>query len=118
MRIPEYSSNTEKTYLGWINRFILFHTSRVPESLGEVDVASFLEHSALKRKVSGATQAQALNAHVFFFARVLEKPLEGNWPYLNILRYFITEKDCIPLTAIRRRWNTKSSRPLLSLVSE
>jgi len=30
---------------------------------------------ALKRKVAGATQSQALNALVFFFARVLEKPL-------------------------------------------
>ncbi len=81
MRIPEYSINTEKTYLGWINRFILFHTSCVPESLGEADVASFLEHLALKRKVSGSTQAQALNALVFFFSRVLEKPLGDIGPY-------------------------------------
>jgi integron integrase len=38
-------------------------------------VSSFLEHLAVQRKVSGATQAQALNALVFFFARTLEKPL-------------------------------------------
>jgi integron integrase len=81
MRIPEYSINTEKTYLGWINRFIVFHTPCIPESLGEVDVASFLEHLALKRKVSGSTQSQALNALVFFFAKVLEKPLGDIGPY-------------------------------------
>ncbi|MES9858338.1 MAG: phage integrase N-terminal SAM-like domain-containing protein [Sedimenticola sp.] len=30
---------------------------------------------AVKRKVSGATQGLALNALVFFYARVLESPL-------------------------------------------
>lgn len=81
MRVPEYSINTEKTYLFWINRFILYHTSCAPEALGEAEVASFLEHLALKRKVSGATQALALNAIVFFFTRVLEKPLGEIGPY-------------------------------------
>ena len=75
MRIPEYSMNTEKSYLGWINRFLRFHHGLLPSHLSEPEVASFLEHLALKRKVAGATQSQALNALVFFFARVLEKPL-------------------------------------------
>lgn len=86
IRIPEYSISTEKTYLGWINRFILYHTSRVPESLSETEVASFLEHLALQRKVSGATQAQALNALVFFFARVLESPLGDIGPFTRTNR--------------------------------
>jgi len=41
----------------------------------------FLRYLALKHKVSGATQAQALNALVFFFARVLEKPLGDIGPF-------------------------------------
>lgn len=81
IRIPDYSINTEKSYLGWINRFIAFHSSRLPESLCETDIASFLEHLALNRKVAGATQAQALNAIVFFFTRVLEKPLGDIGPF-------------------------------------
>ncbi len=36
---------------------------------------------AINRKVSGSTQGQALNALVFFFARVLEKPLGQIGPY-------------------------------------
>jgi integrase len=36
---------------------------------------------ALKRKVSAATQALSLNTLVFFFARVLEKPLGEIGPY-------------------------------------
>lgn len=40
-----------------------------PEECGEAEVASFLEHLALKRKVFSATRAQALNAPVFDFAK-------------------------------------------------
>jgi integron integrase len=75
IRMPDYSINTEKSYLGWINRFLRFHDGVLPNQLRESEVAFFLEHLTLKRKVAGATQAQALNALVFFFARVLEQPL-------------------------------------------
>ncbi len=75
IRLPDYSTNTEKSYLRWIIRFLRFHPERDPYCLSEVDIASFLEHLAINRKVAGATQAQALNAVVFFFTRVLEKPI-------------------------------------------
>jgi integron integrase len=81
MRIPDYSPNTEKSYLGWINRFVSFHGQIHPCDYCEPEVASFLEHLAIYRKVSGATQGLALNAIVFFFARVLEKPLGQIGPY-------------------------------------
>ena len=75
VRVPNYSINTERSYLGWINRFLLFHKDTGPFDCAEPEVASFLEHLAIRRKVAAATQAQALNALVFFFARVLEHPL-------------------------------------------
>ncbi|MCP4235942.1 MAG: integron integrase [Aestuariibacter sp.] len=75
IRIPDYAINTEKSYLGWINRFLYFHQNLHPDQLSEPEVASFLEHLVIKRKVASATQAQALNALVFFFGQVLEKPL-------------------------------------------
>ena len=81
IRLPNYSANTEKSYLGWINRFLRFHHGRRPCELSESDVASFLEYLALERKVSGATQALALNSVVFFFNRVLETPLGQIGPY-------------------------------------
>ena len=81
IRIPDYAANTERSYLGWINRFLRFHGNQHPSVCAEPEVASFLEHLALQRKVSGATQAQALNALVFFFSRVLEKPLGELGPY-------------------------------------
>ncbi|MCG8487702.1 MAG: phage integrase N-terminal SAM-like domain-containing protein [Chromatiales bacterium] len=77
MRLPDYSINTEKSYLDWINRFLRFHTNRHPCDCTESDVASFLEHLALQRKVASAIQSLALNAVVFFYARVLERPLRN-----------------------------------------
>lgn len=81
IRLPEYSPNTEKTYLGWINRFLRFHSKKPIEECAEADVAAFLEYLALRRYVSGSTQSQALNALVFFFAKVIEKPLGQIGPF-------------------------------------
>ena len=81
IRIPEYSVNTEHSYLGWINRFLRFHNDILPHHCAEPQVASFLEYLAVQRKVAGATQAQALNALVFFFTQVLEKPLGDIGPF-------------------------------------
>jgi integron integrase len=52
-----------------------------PCDCGEIELASFLEHLAINRKVSGATQGLALNALVFFFSRVLERPLGQIGPF-------------------------------------
>jgi len=81
VRIADYSVSTEHSYLAWINRFLRFHGNTPPDELAAPHVASFLEHLALDRKVAGATQAQALNALVFYFARVLEQPLGEIGPY-------------------------------------
>lgn len=81
IRIPEYSPNTEKSYLGWINRFLYFHSRKDVDTFTEPEVAAFLEYLAVQRNVAGATQSQALNALVFFFAKVLEKPLGQIGPF-------------------------------------
>ena len=75
MRTAGYSINTEQSYLGWINRFHRFHAGKHPSHCAEAEVASFLEHLALNRKVSPSTQAQALNALVFYFSKVIDSPL-------------------------------------------
>jgi integron integrase len=81
IRLPGYASNTEKSYLDWINRFLHYHHGRHPCDCTESEVASFLEHLTLERKVSGSTQALALNAVVFLYSRVLERPLGKIGPY-------------------------------------
>lgn len=75
IRVRHYSIRTEQAYIGWIKRFILFHAKRHPEEMAEPEVAAFLTHLAVERKVSPNTQNQALNALVFLYKVVLERPL-------------------------------------------
>jgi integron integrase len=75
IRVRHYSIRTEAAYVDWIRRFIVFHDRRHPESLGEAEIGAFLTHLAVERRVAAATQNQALNALVFLYKVVLERPL-------------------------------------------
>lgn len=75
VRRRHYSYRTEKAYLQWIRRFILFHGKRHPGEMGEAEVAAFLTHLAVERRVAAATQNQALNAILFLYKRVLEREI-------------------------------------------
>lgn len=83
MRKRHLSYRTEKQYVAWVHRYILFHGKRHPAHLGGVHVEAFLSHLAVQRNVAAATQAQALAAVLFLYKRVLNVPL----PWLeNITR--------------------------------
>ena len=45
--------------------------------MGRTEIADFLTHLAVERKVSASTQNQALNALVFLFREVLNVPLDN-----------------------------------------
>lgn len=66
---------TEKTYLHWVCRFILANDGRSPADMGAAEVSHFLTQLAVKRNVAISTQNVALNALVFLFDHVLERPL-------------------------------------------
>jgi len=72
IRTNNFSYSTEKTYISWIYRFILFHDKRHPEEMGGNEIAEFLTYLAVERKVSTSTQNQALNALVFLYKKVLK----------------------------------------------
>ncbi len=55
----------------WIRRFILFHSKRHPSAMGGAEVNQFLSHLAVERRVSAATQNQALSALLFLYREVL-----------------------------------------------
>ena len=69
------SPRTEESYRYWVKQFIYFHGKRHPVILGEREVEAFLNHLALARQVAASTQSQALNALVFLYEAVLERPL-------------------------------------------
>jgi integron integrase len=76
-RLRHYSPRTERTYVRWIHRFILFHDKRHPAELGGDEVARFLSWLAEERHVSASTQTQALSALLFLYRAVLS--LELPW---------------------------------------
>jgi integron integrase len=75
LRVKHYSIRTEKTYVRWIRRYILFHDKRHPEEMGAREIEAFLTHLAVEKNVAASTQNQALCALLFLYNEVLEKDL-------------------------------------------
>ena len=75
IRVNHYSIRTEKTYWYWIRYFLRYHQMRHPLEMGPAEVSAFLTWLAVSRHVTAATQNQALNALVFLYGKVLDRPL-------------------------------------------
>ena len=76
IRVKHYSLRTEKTYIDWIRRYILFHNKRHPEDMGAAEIQAFITHLATERTVSASTQNQALSAVMFLYRHVLQKEID------------------------------------------
>lgn len=78
LRYHHYAYRTEQTYCQWILRFIYHFGGKThPITLGGKDVENFLSSLVVDGKVSVSTQRQALNALVFLYRDVLDKPIDG-----------------------------------------
>jgi hypothetical protein len=74
-RVRHYSRRTEKAYLAWIRRFILFHGKRHPFEMGTPEITQFLSSLAVEGNVAASTQNQALSGLLFLYRDVLEQDL-------------------------------------------
>ena len=74
-RTKHLSLRTEKAYVRWARRFVLYHGTRHPLELDEANVRAFLTHLAVERQVAASTQNQALSALLFLYAHILGRPL-------------------------------------------
>jgi len=72
IRVRQYSRRTEKSYVSWAKRYILFHNKRHPSEMGAAEINAFLGWLAEVRQVAASTQNQALNAIVFLYQQVLK----------------------------------------------
>ncbi|HSB41277.1 MAG TPA: integron integrase [Methylomirabilota bacterium] len=81
LRTRHCSPRTEKAYVGWIRRFILFHDKRHPAAMGAPEITRFLSALAVQRNVAASTQNQALSALLFLYREVLKQEL----PWLDDL---------------------------------
>jgi len=82
LTVRRYARRTAETYLGWIRRYLSWTAGRSlrPDETGAVK--SFLESLALERRVSAATQNQALSALLF----LIEKVMGGELGELDAVR--------------------------------
>ncbi len=77
IRGRHYSPRTEKAYLAWIRRYVVFHGKRHPDTLGVAEVTAYLAHLAIAGNVSASTQNQAFSAILFLYRDVLGRELAG-----------------------------------------
>lgn len=74
MRERRFSPRTQRVYVYWIRRYIVFHGRRHPNDLGAEHVRVFLSDLAVRQRVSASTQNQALAALCFLYG-TLRMPL-------------------------------------------
>ncbi len=86
IRRKGYSYKTEKSYVGWIKRFILYHGKRHPRDMGPTEIEQFLTHLAVDLNVAASTQNQALQAILFLYREVLQRPIDTELNYLYAKR--------------------------------
>src|SRR6266496_851950 len=71
IRVRHFSLSTERAYVSWIRRFILFHNKRHPNQMAEAEIRQFISHLAVDAKLSASTQTVALSALLFLYRDVL-----------------------------------------------
>jgi len=70
-----YAKRTVESYIKWIRSFILFHNKQHPTYLHDNEVEAFLSHLVLKQDCAANTQSSALNALVFLYRDIINRPL-------------------------------------------
>lgn len=77
LRVKHYAYSTEKEYINWCKKYIIFHDKRHPQEMGKAEIEQFLTHLAVNENLSASTQNQAFSAILFMYKHVLERPIEG-----------------------------------------
>jgi integron integrase len=75
IRVKHFSLSTERSYVGWIRRFILFHHKKHPREMAETEIREFISHLAVNARISASTQTVALSALLFLYRDVLKRDL-------------------------------------------
>jgi hypothetical protein len=70
----QFSPRTERLYLHWITRFVVYHDMQDPTGLSQPHIISFLDHLQHQWHLSRARLNQALKALVFLYEEVLHLP--------------------------------------------
>lgn len=96
IRLKQYSINTEKTYVHWVYRYIIFHKKTHPKDMGKAEIEAFLTDLA-KQNVAATTQNQAFNAILFLYNEVLGISMKD----ANIQALRAKQRERIPVVLSR-----------------
>ena len=77
IRARNLSPRTEKTYLGWIKRYIGFHGQRDPAGMGRAEIEAFLGHLGGELGLGAASLNQAAAAVLFLYRELYRKEYGG-----------------------------------------
>lgn len=77
IRDAGYAWKTEKTYIHWIRRYILFHGKQHPAKLSEAHISQFLSSLANEHSCSPSTQHIALNAIIYLYKKFMAVEIEN-----------------------------------------
>ncbi len=97
IRMKHYSYATEKGYVSWIKRYIIFHNKKHPIEMGKHEIEQFLTYLAVSKKVSPTTQNQAFSAILFLYREVLGIDMSDE----NIQALRAKERKHIPVVLTR-----------------
>ncbi len=76
IRFRHYSIRTEKAYIDWVKRFIIYHNTKHPKDMGVSEIKIFLNWLAKEQNVAASTQNQALCAILFLYRFVIKREVE------------------------------------------
>lgn len=76
IRRQNLSSRTSHTYQHWIMQYLAYFDLSNPKSLSENNVKEFLRYLVKSMSLSRAKLNQAKEALLFFYEKVLNKPLQ------------------------------------------
>ena len=80
IRLRHGSGSTEKSYIEWIRRSILFDSKRHSVEMGALEITRFPSSLALRGKVVASTQNQAVSALLLLSRHVLHQdPGSRTW---------------------------------------
>jgi integron integrase len=96
IRLKHYSIRTEKAYVNWARRYILYHNKQHPRNMGVAEIREFLTYLAVDQKVSAASHNQALSAILFLYRELLEIEMPE-----NIKAFWVKNNRSIPTVLSR-----------------
>src|SRR5439155_19098964 len=111
LRLKHLSIRTEKAYVQWAKRFILFHHKRHPADMGAPEIRAFLIHLAVEGQIAASTHNVALQALSSSIV-TSSNSLSQSWTSSNMPRNLNGCPSCLHGRKLPRSWPISPAHPI------